>query len=84
MAVPVNCKVELTHTFKFPVIVGNGLTVIVKVIGVPGHEVEPLVLNGVTVMVPEIGVAPVFVAVKLIPLVPDAPRPMAVLLLVQE
>ena len=61
-----------------------GLTVIVKVVGVPGHEVVPLVLNGVTVMVPEIGKVPVFVAVKLIAVVPEATSPIKGLLFVQE
>ena len=60
-----------------------GLMVIVKVIGVPGQEVAPLVLKGVTVINPDIGLVPVFVLVKLIALVPDAPRPMAVLSFVQ-
>jgi hypothetical protein len=61
-----------------------GLTVMVKVIGVPAQEVLPLVLYGVTVMVPVIAVVLVFVAVKLIAVVPAAPSPMAGLLLVQE
>ena len=54
----------------------------VKVVGVPGHEVAPLVLYGVTVMVPVTGVVPVFVPVKLIADVPLATSLMAVLLLV--
>ena len=54
----------------------------VKVVGVPAHEVAPLVLYGVTVMVPVTGVVPVFVPVKLIADVPAATSPMAVLLLV--
>ena len=61
-----------------------GLIVIIKVIGVPGHEVAPLVLNGVTVMVPDIGAVPVFVPTKLIPVVPVATSPIAGLLFVQE
>ena len=60
--------------------VAFGLTVIVNVIGAP---VQPLAV-GVTVIVPLIAVTPALVAVKLgILPVPDAPRPMAVLLLVQ-
>jgi predicted PurR-regulated permease PerM len=55
----------------------------VNVVGVPGQEVAPLVLYGVTVMVPVIGAVPVFVPVKLIADVPEATSPMAVLLLVQ-
>lgn len=55
----------------------------VNVVGVPGQEVAPLVLYGVTVMVPVIGAVPMFVPVKLIADVPEATSPMAVLLLVQ-
>jgi uncharacterized membrane protein YeaQ/YmgE (transglycosylase-associated protein family) len=60
-------------------ILGFGLTVIVKVLGVP---VQPLAV-GVTVMVPVIGAVVVLVAVKLA-MLPDplAPNPIAVLLLV--
>ena len=60
--------------------VGVGFTVMVKVIGAPGH---PLAL-GITVMVPVIGAVPAFVVVNgpMLPL-PEAARPMAVLLLVQ-
>jgi hypothetical protein len=56
-----------------------GLTVIVKVLGVP---VQPLAV-GVTVMVPVIGAVVVLVAVKLA-MLPDplAPNPIAVLSLV--
>ena len=61
-----------------------GFIVIVNVVGVPGHEVAPLVLNGVTVMVPVIGVAPVFVPTKLIVVVPVATSPIKGLLFVQE
>ena len=61
-----------------------GLTIIVKVVGVPGHEVAPLVLNGVTVMVPVMGEVPVFVPVKLIAVVPVATSPIAGLLFVHE
>ena len=61
-----------------------GFTVIVKVVGVPGHEVAPLVLNGVTVMVPVMGEVPVFVPVKLIAVVPVATSPIAGLLFVHE
>jgi hypothetical protein len=61
-----------------------GLTVIVKVVGVPGHEVAPLVLNGVTVMVPVMGVVVVFVPIKLIAVVPVATSPIDGLLFVHE
>lgn len=59
---------------------GVGLTVIVKLTGVPPQPVEV----GVTVMVAVIGAAVALVATKLgmLPL-PDAARPIAVLLLVQ-
>jgi hypothetical protein len=56
----------------------------VNVEGVPGHEVAPLVLYGVTVMVPVIGAVPVFVPVKLIAVVPIAASPMAGLVFVHE
>ena len=60
--------------------VGAGFTVIVKVTGVPG---QPFAV-GVTVTVEEIGAVPVLTAVKLPILpVPEAPRPVAVLSLVQ-
>ena len=60
--------------------VGVGFTVMVKVTGVPG---QPLT-TGVTVTVEDIGAVPALVAVNgaILP-VPDAPRPTAVLLLVQ-
>lgn len=60
--------------------VGRGLIVIVKVIGVPVHPF----LVGVTVIVAEIGVDPVFVAVNVgkLPL-PLAPKPIDVLEFVQ-
>ena len=56
----------------------------VKVVGVPAQEVLPLVLYGVTVMVPVIAVVLVFVAVKLIAVVPEATSPIKGLLFVQE
>ena len=60
---------------------GVGFTVIVKLTGVP---VQPEADDGVTVMVAVIGAAVLLVAVKLgILPVPDAARPMAVLLFVQ-
>ena len=63
---------------------GNGVTVIVKVTGVPVQVTPPIVFEGVTVMVPEIFELPVLVAVNAgISPVPLAPKPMAVLLLVQ-
>ena len=59
---------------------GVGFTVIVKLAGAPVHPFKV----GVTVMVPDIGVTPVFVAVKagVFP-VPLAPRPIAVFVFVQ-
>jgi hypothetical protein len=59
---------------------GVGFTVMVKLTGRPPQPVEV----GVTVMVALIGAVVVLVAVKagILP-VPEAPRPMAVLLLVQ-
>ena len=63
---------------------GVGLTVIVNVIGVPVQVVPPLVYVGVTVIVAVTGFAVAFVATKLAILpVPDAARPMLVLLFVQ-
>lgn len=70
----------LAGTFTFAV----GLTVIVNVVGVPGQLVPPLVNTGVTVMVAVTGVVPLLIAVNDgMMLVPDAPRPIDVLLLVQ-
>lgn len=64
--------------------VGVGLTVIVKLIGVPVHVTPPLVNVGVTVIVATTGAAVALVAVKLAMFpVPDAARPMLVVLLVQ-
>jgi hypothetical protein len=64
--------------------VGVGLTVIVKVRGVPVQVTPPLVKLGVTVMVAVTGVVPVLTAGKeaMLP-VPLAARPMDVVLLVQ-
>ena len=63
--------------------VGIGLTVIVKVIGVPG-QVMVLLKFGVTVIVATCGVVPALVATKLAILpTPLAARPILVLLLVQ-
>ena len=61
--------------------VGVGFTVMVKFCGVPAHVAPALVYDGVTVIVPVIGVVPALVAVKLgmLPL-PLAPKPIAVLL----
>ena len=63
---------------------GVGLTVIVNVRGVPTHVAVPTVKDGVTVMVATIGSAVAFLATKeaILP-VPEAARPIAVLLLVQ-
>ena len=55
----------------------------VNVMGEPVQVTPPLVKVGVTVIVPVIGMAAVLVAVKFRLPVPAAPRPMAVLLLVQ-
>lgn len=63
--------------------VGVGLTVIVNVCEGPGQSTDPLLNDGVTVIVAEIGAVPVLVAVKANVPVPSEPRPMAVLLLVQ-
>jgi hypothetical protein len=63
--------------------VGVGFTVMVNVIGVPVQVVPPLVYVGVTVIVATTGAVVAFVAVKLgILPVPDAARPILVLLLV--
>ena len=61
-----------------------GLTVIVNVIGVPGHDTPALVYTGVTVTVAVTGEAVLLIAVNdpILP-VPLAARPMLVLLLVQ-
>ena len=63
--------------------VGVGLTVIVNVVVAPVQVVPPLVKVGVTTIVPVIGAMPAFVDVKDMLPVPLAPKPMAVLLLVQ-
>ncbi len=64
--------------------VGAGLTVNVNVMGVPVQVLPPLEYWGVTVMVATTGAVPVFLAEKegMLP-VPEAPRPILVLLLVQ-
>ena len=64
--------------------VGVGLTVMVKVDGVPVHEVPLLENVGVTVIVAVAAVFPVFVAVKeaIFP-VPLLPKPMDALVFVQ-
>lgn len=60
--------------------VGVGLTVIVKLVGVPGHPLN----TGVTVIVATVGTAPVFTPVKTA-ILPDplAPKPIEGSLLVQ-
>jgi hypothetical protein len=60
------------------------LTVIVNVCAGPGQSTDPLLKEGVTVIVADIGAVPVFVAVNAKGPVPSVPRPMAVLLFVQE
>lgn len=68
---------EMAATF------GVGLTVIVKVVGVPEQISVPLVKRGVTVMVDVTGVVPLLTAVKAAMLPePLAASPMLVLLLV--
>lgn len=57
--------------------------VILKLIGVPGQEVPLFVLKGVTIIVAVIGFVPRFVPMKSIESVPEAAKPMAVLLFVQ-
>ena len=64
--------------------VGVGLTVIVKVLGVPVQVPPPLVNDGVTVMVATTGAAVALVAVKLAILPePLAANPIDVVLFVQ-
>jgi hypothetical protein len=62
----------------------TGLTVIVKVLGVPAQVVVPVVTDGVTVIVATKGAVPLLVALKaaILP-VPDAASPIAGVLLVQ-
>jgi hypothetical protein len=78
--------VDPAHTtwFEIAFTVGVGLTVIVKLTGVPVQVVALLVNVGVTVIVPDIGAVPLFVATNgaILP-VPLAGRPMAGLLFVQ-
>jgi hypothetical protein len=64
--------------------VGVGFTVIVNVCAGPGQSTDPLLKEGVTVIVADMGEVPVFVAVNAKGPVPSVPRPMAVLLFVQE
>ena len=74
------------HTVWFAIAftAGVGFTVIVNVIGVPVQVVAPLVYVGVTVIVAVCTTAVALVAVKLAILpVPDAARPIVVLLFVQ-
>jgi hypothetical protein len=75
----------LLHTTWLPtaLTVGTGFTVIVNVVGVPVHVPPALVYDGVTVIVPVNGAPVALVDTKLRLPVPLAPRPMAVLLLVQ-
>lgn len=64
-------------------IVGAGLTVIVKVTGVPTQATPPLVNVGVTTIVPVMGAVVVLVATKFKLPVPAAGRPIAGLEFVQ-
>jgi hypothetical protein len=67
-----------------PIRVGVGLTVMVKVCGVPLQETPFSVFTGVTEIVALIAVVPVLVAVNAVMLpVPLAASPMFVLVLVQ-
>jgi len=76
----------LLHTtwFGTAVTVAVGLTVIVNVEGVPTHVTAPLVYEGVTVIVAVTGAVVALVATKdaILP-VPEAARPMDVVLFVQ-
>ena len=73
-------SVWLAGTFTLAV----GFTVMVKVLLAPLQVIPPLVNVGVTVIVAVTGVLPALTAVNDgIVLVPDAPSPMLVLLLVQ-
>ncbi len=64
--------------------VGDGFTVIVKVIGLPVQVIPPFVIDGVTVMVAITGVVLVFIAVNAAMLpVPIAARPILGVLFVQ-
>jgi len=65
--------------------VGVGFTIMVKLCGVPKQVTALNVYSGVTVMVAVTGVVPVFVAVKdgIVALVPLAPKPILVVLLIQ-
>src|SRR5688500_16553458 len=77
LLMPIVAEPELQNVPPVSVSVGDGFTVMVKVIGRPGQLTSPCVKTGVTVMVPEIGVEPGFCAIKegMFP-VPLAPRPM--------
>jgi len=63
---------------------GVGLTVMVKVCGVPSHVTRPLVKCGVTAIEATTGAVPAFIAANaaILP-VPDAPSPILVLSFVQ-
>ena len=63
---------------------GVGFTVMVKLLSGPWQSSDPLLNEGVTVMVAVIGEFPAFVAVNEKGPVPSDPSPMAVLLFVQE
>jgi hypothetical protein len=72
------CSIEENCTW------GAGLTVIVKLCGLPLQLIPALVTDGVTVIVPVTGALPVFTALKeLISPVPPALNPMDILLFVQ-
>jgi hypothetical protein len=79
-AVPVPLHTVWLEPDSVPVMAGVGLTVMLKLWGVPPQPPA----EGVTVMVPATGDVPLLVPVNeaMLPL-PDAPRPMAVLLFAQ-
>jgi hypothetical protein len=69
--------------FDTTLTVGVGFTVMVKVLGVPGQEVPPLVITGVTVMVAVIGAIVKLLAVNEMFPVPLAANPIEGSLFVQ-
>lgn len=85
----IEVKVTVTGVFSHTILLTGwstcpvGLTVIVKVSGGPGHVMGPFEYVGVTVIVAVTGAVPGLVAVKegRFP-VPEAPRPIEILLLV--
>ena len=74
---------QISAIVKGLVRTGVGFTRIVKVCEGPGQSTEPLLNDGVTVIVALIAAEPVLVAVKERLPVPSVPNPIAVLVLVQ-